>query len=543
MHNSQRTAWLLIFILIIAAFFRLWNLSDVPPGLYPDEAMNGNNALYVLESGDFKVFYTENNGREGLYINIIAGSLALFGNEPWAIRLVSAIFGILTVLGLFFLTRELSGRDEIALLAAFFLAVSFWHINFSRIGFRAIMAPFFLVWSMYFLWLVFRQDLSYRTKTLAAVFGGVFFGLGFHTYIAYRLAPLLLAVPVLKIKKEGGFRFLGWFVLAALVAGLPLGIYFWQNPGDFLGRTSQISIFASDSPLKEFALNLAKTFGSFWFFGDVNARHNLPGSPHLWWPVGILFAIGLFGRLTSTSNENSSRWFPRELFSLLWLWLILFSLPVAFSSEGLPHALRSILMLPPALIFAAVGFWQLADTLKAWLDKQAVLFPEKLKRLKRIKGELFLLFVIFLAVHIVITYSNYFIRWANLPETYFAFSKNYAGIGQWLKGLPDDIPKYAVLNARGAFVRAPDDQNTKPLPMPAQTIMFLTNTWPASKQSSKNIHYILPTELDQITCYQSCLVTFLERDPSLNLEIKKILPDIKLSIKPGFPVFYKNIDF
>ena len=69
--------------------------------------MNGNNALEALETGDFKIFYPENNGREGLFINIQALSLKVFGAEPWALRIVSAIFGFLTVLGLYFLARIL----------------------------------------------------------------------------------------------------------------------------------------------------------------------------------------------------------------------------------------------------------------------------------------------------------------------------------------------------------------------------------------------------------------------------------------------------
>ena len=89
----------LILILVIATFFRLWQIQTIPPGLYPDEAMNGNNALEALDTGDFKVFYSENNGREGLFINIQAIFLWLFGNKPWVLRLPSVIFGLFTVLG------------------------------------------------------------------------------------------------------------------------------------------------------------------------------------------------------------------------------------------------------------------------------------------------------------------------------------------------------------------------------------------------------------------------------------------------------------
>ncbi len=143
--------YILFIILIIAAFLRLYNITEVPAGLYPDEAMNGNNALEALSTGQFKVFYPENNGREGLFINIQAIFLAIFGNQPWALRLPSALFGILTVLGIYFLTKELFKDRRVALLSSFLMAVSFWHINFSRIGFRAIMAPFFAVWAIYFL--------------------------------------------------------------------------------------------------------------------------------------------------------------------------------------------------------------------------------------------------------------------------------------------------------------------------------------------------------------------------------------------------------
>src|SRR3989344_8126331 len=73
---SKNTRILLLTgILIIAAFFRLWQLDSIPPGLFPDEAMNGNNAFEALHGGGFKIFYRENNGREGLFINIQALSM------------------------------------------------------------------------------------------------------------------------------------------------------------------------------------------------------------------------------------------------------------------------------------------------------------------------------------------------------------------------------------------------------------------------------------------------------------------------------------
>ena len=142
--------WIVVLlVLVVSLVFRFQHIRSTPPGLYPDEAINGNNARAALTTGNFKVFYPENNGREGLFINLQALSINIFGDQPWALRMVSAIFGVLTVIGTYFLAKQLFNW-QIGFFSSFLLAVSFWHTLFSRIGFRAIMAPFFLVWGLYF---------------------------------------------------------------------------------------------------------------------------------------------------------------------------------------------------------------------------------------------------------------------------------------------------------------------------------------------------------------------------------------------------------
>ena len=150
-----RKYWLiLLFVLLIATFFRFWKINILPPGLYPDEAINGNEALF--RAG--KIFYPENNGREGLFINLVFISFSIFGPSILSLRIVSALIGTLTVLGLFLFTKELftfsnkksPSPERIALLASFFLSISFWHTNFSRIAFRGILLPFVLAFSFYF---------------------------------------------------------------------------------------------------------------------------------------------------------------------------------------------------------------------------------------------------------------------------------------------------------------------------------------------------------------------------------------------------------
>lgn len=68
---SKRTILILAGIVILAAGLRFWALDRIPPGVYPDEAINGVEGLQAAETGEFKLFYTTNMGREGLWINLI----------------------------------------------------------------------------------------------------------------------------------------------------------------------------------------------------------------------------------------------------------------------------------------------------------------------------------------------------------------------------------------------------------------------------------------------------------------------------------------
>src|SRR5947207_2649034 len=126
---------LFVGILCLAAFLRLYRLDVLPPDLSADESMNGSNALENIENHSFKVFYPENFGREGLFINIQTIFVELFGSQPCALRLSAANYW----------SRDshrplLTGKQTILTqyrpLGRLFLATSYWNINFSRIGLR-----------------------------------------------------------------------------------------------------------------------------------------------------------------------------------------------------------------------------------------------------------------------------------------------------------------------------------------------------------------------------------------------------------------------
>ena len=505
----KKAVYWLILIILIAAFLRFWDLPNTPLGLWADEAINGTNTIQALETRTWKVFYPENFGREGLFINIQALSVAIFGHEPWVLRLPSAIFGLLTVLGLYLMTRELFDA-RVGLFASFFLATSFWHINFSRIGFRAIMAPFFLVWSFYFLFLAMR-----KSKEWLFALAGFIFGLGFHSYIAYRVAPIVALLPLWKFYRswkkspgEGGCApcAIGLFIFMAILAASPLLIYYAQNPQDFFGRTAGISIFQSQEPLAKFSENFIKTLGMFNFAGDFNWRHNLAGSSQLWWPVGILFVVGLWFAIRQT--------FGGKTFILLWFVVML--LPVAISNESLPHALRAIVLIPPAMIFAALG---LEHIIKNW--------KLKIKNCRPALATIFL-FVFFVAAT-AHAYNTYFNRWAGNFNVREAFRADITDKARWIKKQPYNIKKYVITDAVGQV----DITGT---PMSFQQIIFITDTFYPQKQAEKNIYYISVKNLDSADCSQKCLFLPIESKPTIYKILKGQIPNLRLDASQEFIV-------
>lgn len=584
----------LILVMLTAIFFRVWRISETPPGLYPDEAMNGNNALEAIETDDFKVFYPENNGREGLFINIQAISVAMFGNKPWVLRIISSLFGIFTVLGVYFLAKELfydenqkkergvkrekfknlERNETIALIASFFLAASFWHINFSRIGFRAIMAPFFLVWGLYFLLKTLNKlQFSFENCRLTVddpkgqklkilfLISGFVYGLGFHSYIAYRATPILILLVFFyfwfknKEARKKIFVSAVLFFTTAFVAVSPLIFYFINNPQDFLGRTSQISVFSSENPLKQILINTVKTFGMFWFQGDLNFRHNINGNSELWFPVGILFAIGIlmclfkilklqiknlkktnfrFGFLNFRNWKLEFRIFEvknilPEL--LLLTWLIIGLLPVVISNEGIPHALRAIIVLPAVMIISATALQKIIFKIGNWLERQKEKYLDLSNKIQRIQKEMFFLLIFFFITIASITFNQYFFVFASSPYVYDSFSTDFVKFGNYLNTLPQNMEKYVIVNENGTDVRG--------MPMPTQTIMFITKTFLPEWQKEKNLYYVLPQNLNQVSCINSCVIVMLDNSTMIRKQIKEQIKNLASDGSPGFMVLRK----
>lgn len=470
-------------ISVLAAFLRFYRLAEIPPGLHPDEAMNGINALEAWRSGHFQLFYPENNGREGLFINIQALALGLIGqNEPWVLRLVSAIFGTLTVVAFYYFCREfcdeLTGR-----LAALFMATSFWHISVSRIGTRPVSALFFLLWALYLFGRSARKlAAGSRWYWLDVIGAGLLFGMGFHTYSVYRITPLMVLAVLPRMCSQYGWKHVmklaGIFVATGIVAALPLALYFLQHQVDFVQRVNQVSVFASPHPIRLFFQNIGATAGMYSMAGDQNWRHNLSGSPMLFLPVAILF---LFGSWLAALHHR---------------WLLAFwaagALPSVLSGEGFPHALRSILTIPAVLLAAALGTTWLWRNVASALPRLAIqVMPLVLTGILTSEA-----------------YYTYFVTWGSHPVVAGWFYDTAVAHARLLLAVPHDVPKYVV------FAPERDTYYVRGLPSSARPIMFLTDSFSLERQQELRIHYLLPDQANQIP-HDRVYVDFIPLPPAL----------------------------
>lgn len=449
-----RERWLLLVILLLAAYLRLWDLSELPPGLYHDEAYNGLDALSVLQGKTFPqfyegwelyaqdahadnpptptrfpIFFEGNYGREPIHIYLMALSIWLFGVTPFAIRFVPAASGVLAVLLTYFAAQtvlavrqkdSLSGSysDWLPLLASFFLAILLPAIHFSRFGIRAMLFVPIEMLTVTFFW--HGYNLSQLTPssrhrvTLSFLAAGFFLGLGIYTYAAARLFPLLFVGFILFWAwcDWPGLRQnllnVGGMVIVSLLTALPLLLFFWRYPYFFVFRIAYVANkglgTVEDQPLLTWLLNVGRVVRGLYWQGETHLRHNLPGRPYLDPIQAVLFTLGLLQTLRQKLN-------PRTVFLLLWLVIML--LPTILSGDA-PHFGRMTGAAGVVAMLMAVGLVWLAE----WVSVISKRLSINGKKESPIATHRLLITAncLLLGGSLVFTAVDYFMRYANEPQ-------------------------------------------------------------------------------------------------------------------------------
>jgi predicted membrane-bound dolichyl-phosphate-mannose-protein mannosyltransferase len=146
----------LCLILLLAAVLRLYNLS-YPSEYVFDEVYHAftareyaNNHIQAWEwwtTPPPGVAYEWTHPPVAKYGMVIG--ILLFGENSFGWRLGSAVFGVISIYGLYLLVHALTKNKSIALLSAFLVSLEGLHLSQSRIAMNDIYMLAFLIWSLY----------------------------------------------------------------------------------------------------------------------------------------------------------------------------------------------------------------------------------------------------------------------------------------------------------------------------------------------------------------------------------------------------------
>ena len=386
MNLLNKHRWI-ILLLVLAGFLRIYKITEVPPSLDWDEASLGYNAYSILktgsdEYGNYLPFSIRsfNDYKPPAYVYLAIPSIAMFGLTEFAVRLPSAIMGVIAVASIYWLVLELfthhKHKQKLALLTALFLAINPWHLQFSRAAFEANFAVgFYLIFlASYLHWLnAKKKSIAYLILSVLSAVGCLYsyhsarvvipamlLGLAIynkstllknrtHVLIAITLGVILLfPLAVISTRGDASERFSATSI--------------FTNPGEFSRereRLERIKKFKDQHtfPFDQFhkrstvyvkliTRNYFEHFNFDFLFlkGDGNLRHHTTGMGQLY--LASLPFIILGAHKLARSKDNHKR--------IVWYVLLFGPLPASLTAST-PHAIRSIMMLPAFPILTAYG--------------------------------------------------------------------------------------------------------------------------------------------------------------------------------------------
>lgn len=379
----------IILILVLAFALRFYHLGSLP-ALNADEAAIGYNAYSLIQTGMDEHgnpwpihFQSFNDYKPGLYFYIVLPFVKFLGLNIWSVRIPGAFIGVLSVLLIYLLVKQLFGEKGVKIgkwnltlaeVSAFFLAISPWHIHFSRGGWEVNTATFLMTLGLLF----FLKAIKNR-RLLFYALSFVSFDLSLYTYHASRVVVPLLGIGLLIIYWKEVKRAAKPFLIACLIAFLVLlPLAKDLATGEVFSRAAGVGLFADPGPLNRineqrgqhtnfnsltakvfhnkavnyglaFLDNWAKHYwGEFLFVsGDLIQRDKVPetGVMYLY---DILFVIAGLYFVTRTKDDKKS-------WKVVVLWLTVAPTAAALTFQS-PHALRAQNMVIPLEIISAFGF-------------------------------------------------------------------------------------------------------------------------------------------------------------------------------------------
>ena len=343
-------------LIVLAAAARFYMLGEIPRVLDGDEGRVGLAAQTTV-LGELANPFALWDNFGALYLQAINLSLKFFGPTPFGLRLVPALGGILAVPAVYLFARQIGGR-QVAFIAAFLIAVSHTHINFSRIASVAYIHGTWLVpFELYFLLSGLEKRQAWRTAL-----SGVILAMHFSVYLTAQVVTAMILVYMLicAVFLRAWFRDLWRQVLAfwggLLITLLPELVYVIRTPEQFLNRLAQDGTFntgwladtmaaTGHSAVQVLGERVIHAFLALIYYPALDF-YGSP-TPMLSMISASMFLLGLGLSLWWTRS-------PRYLLLNGNFWAATLAVGI-FAVPPSADSYRMLMALPAALIMAAVG--------------------------------------------------------------------------------------------------------------------------------------------------------------------------------------------
>jgi 4-amino-4-deoxy-L-arabinose transferase-like glycosyltransferase len=325
----------LLLILSLAIFLRLFKLGQSPPGLNQDEAANAWSAYCLLKTGkdyyyrtSWPIFYVRNVGGNSstLYVYSMIPFQAIGGLNVYTTRLPAALGGAFAVWLIYFVGRRLFG-SAIAITAAALLAIDPWHLQHSRNGLESSITPLVSLAPLaLLLWAGLLSGDKNKTvppRPFAAALGGALTGIGCYGHWEVRLfVPAFLFLIILftlpswwkTIKTKKGALAVALFFLGFAATWGPL---IWQHifyPESISRHALSQKDWIGSVPflvaLKNIAVRYIQHFGPYFLFtkgGGSNWFFTPPGMGQFYWYMAPLMLTGLISLIWRFKSSFSAR--------------------------------------------------------------------------------------------------------------------------------------------------------------------------------------------------------------------------------------------
>ena len=291
--SEQKLPWLsehinVLCLLAILGFSALFfvNLGREPLWV-ADEQTYSQWAFHMLKTGDYITPWAFGDfliwiGKPPLFIWLMSFAYQIFGVTNFAARFWSAVFGALSLVLVFHLGKKLYNL-HVGFISALVLGTFTTFYVFARHAMLDVTFVFFILASIYFLFLSEKAENPNRYMAL----GGLFFGLAFLTkQIGAFLVPLIIIVYYAATSRGISYLFkkrfaLFWGISILVVApwiiymALRFGFYFWDSFFVFSG------IMRASTPIE------GHSGGYFFYFNHLINKDNL------FWVVLLPFSAGL----------------------------------------------------------------------------------------------------------------------------------------------------------------------------------------------------------------------------------------------------------